>query len=1672
MAGTYGLTTPPTPQTGPAVYTPVQYAEAAGITPAIANQTLGQLQQVTEQKAKAPNGGGTLFGLHLPQLGIGKLVGSLTGSLTGIENVADQALHGHLAPAAEMGKGILSSFAGTAINVLDPYGPSTQGLRSDVGNLLGGQQYTPQSFGQQYEHSGLLTPIVQNVGNIAGAAGGVEGLLGDAGGTAAMAAGRAADAGYSADEMSTAAQAAHDLANGDKAAFSKANITDSVLQTAGQAIAKAEDKGVDWTSEASQAKGALLNKIDMVAHPYSSLIDQIIRPLGRAASASLEGTTTAANEADAAAEAAQTATPGGVAAEAPVVPQEPPTPSVAQPTGAVGPGNGGLKEALERAVSENLGHGPQPNGLKDALEGSAEAAQNGDPQDIAAAAKTVAAASELHRLALEGATPGTAVDLYHGEQAGSPTVGPQWSKSLTEAQGHAGEGGTVYHTRVSPEIYQAGHEAAVAAGDRGIADEVAHLPNELTTDDKIERTDIPGKEPVNIDVHPGEEIKDALIRHDDEVTPPEGLKDVAEALQRPQAHTDEQPNTLGLTRSPKGPMQDALEHAAHAPIKQWAADAVSHLPDPVVRALSHTDRFLTQARGVGQVLRERLRMQDINRREIKNSDAFAAPKAAAAKYLVGREIRMPDGTTKVVTAKMADGLMGDELMAHLEHVSAVEDAVARHATPTAIEDMRKTLVRAGERSELRIPDEWLNNTNGSRTELGTIIDNSISGLRDAAEERTNILRETSGKGLDHISQNFPDLSPKSQKIMASVAQRLRVVERMENSTIPRVRLEAAAEMAAMRDELAKISVELDAVHAADKAARERLSAERLPVEASEEQLKGETPGSAKAIGAQQKNLPVEARGALGPKAPLAVPKTGPQVVRQALDVTGSKYELEQRAVNSAYAVRDSEQAAAKAAELGARKIAIQKSLDKLKQSFEQHTLPAELMRNKLGAGIDRSIDSVGRELANPAMAQVSAHFKPIWDSIKSLHQEALHNPELAKALVDGHIQEGWDTVLRIAAQQGFDPVHVRSFTDSEVQHLVYSSVSLGKQGRDLGKTEVAGTRNARIQAATRTRSLSALQAGIVEATHEMHTNALAKFLEDTYAKPYNEGDRFLPGHQAWDPERQYLLAGTRNALGDVVARGLGHPTMQIPSAIVHVLKQYEKAAPDSMVLRGLQNVTQPWKMLTLSFHPTFFVNHILGHVILAAKTGVSLRDWSDAFESFRNGEIDPGRNILMQSLGAGDRSFEGKAGAVAGGLRGEIGTERSAIPAARGIEGIKQAIAEAAGPGKVKVALRGVTNMISAPAAAIDDIGRVAVYLHSVRTGDDVITALEKSQKALIDFNDMSPFERNIVKSVVPFYTFQKGILKIMASIGYDHPLAASIGLVLGQVNQEMMANEYGNGTQLPSAYAGLLQVPGLGLVNPKFLNPFSDAASLVTPQGIVNAVNPFLNILLRNAYQAPTSSKDNFPTVGPYGTEQQGTSPAHDLQQLLAGIPAVSLATAKGGIQSALEKFVLPAQTPASQVRQALARENQPATVHPRYGTLAYHELHPRQGGSRGRKSSYGTKLKMALGKAKKLSTGKGGVKGGLRMKGGGKLTMHQHLAGHGSGAAPRGGVKGLHPKGEHSQAVLKETLIKAPKGHGTKTHGVKSALAAFKPTVEKPPKPSKILVGAGKGFDKSKLL
>jgi hypothetical protein len=102
--------------------------------------------------------------------------------------------------------------------------------------------------------------------------------------------------------------------------------------------------------------------------------------------------------------------------------------------------------------------------------------------------------------------------------------------------------------------------------------------------------------------------------------------------------------------------------------------------------------------------------------------------------------------------------------------------------------------------------------------------------------------------------------------------------------------------------------------------------------------------------------------------------------------------------------------------------------------------------------------------------------------------------------------------------------------------------------------------------------------------------------------------------------------------------------------------------------------------------------------------------------------------------------------------------------------------------GKLKVAYAEASRKMQRANEVVDDLARSAMYLSQRRKGMSSEAALQKAYTALVDYGDLSPFERQVVRSIVPFYAWQKGIFKIVsqppARQAKRRPPGADAGLV------------------------------------------------------------------------------------------------------------------------------------------------------------------------------------------------------------------------------------------------------------------------------------------------------
>jgi len=125
--------------------------------------------------------------------------------------------------------------------------------------------------------------------------------------------------------------------------------------------------------------------------------------------------------------------------------------------------------------------------------------------------------------------------------------------------------------------------------------------------------------------------------------------------------------------------------------------------------------------------------------------------------------------------------------------------------------------------------------------------------------------------------------------------------------------------------------------------------------------------------------------------------------------------------------------------------------------------------------------------------------------------------------------------------------------------------------------------------------------------------------------------------------------------------------------------------------------------------------------------------------------------------------------------------------------------------------------------------------------------AIGETRKVLQDWMGMTPMERSVMKSLVPFYGFMSHAVRFVMQYPLDHPLRAEIMSKLAIAEMEDM-----NGLPkrfLSSLFFGEQSEEGKqNAFNLAPMNPFGEVANIMTIQGFLGATNPAISTALQMA--------------------------------------------------------------------------------------------------------------------------------------------------------------------------------------------------------------------------------
>ncbi len=109
--------------------------------------------------------------------------------------------------------------------------------------------------------------------------------------------------------------------------------------------------------------------------------------------------------------------------------------------------------------------------------------------------------------------------------------------------------------------------------------------------------------------------------------------------------------------------------------------------------------------------------------------------------------------------------------------------------------------------------------------------------------------------------------------------------------------------------------------------------------------------------------------------------------------------------------------------------------------------------------------------------------------------------------------------------------------------------------------------------------------------------------------------------------------------------------------------------------------------------------------------------------------------------------------------------------------------------------------------------------------------------RVLADLQTYSPIERNIIRTMMPFYGWTKHVIRFALRMPYDHPLRMSI--------LSSLANQSLGNTSVPEYYYRLFfigmpdSIGNVTVDDTRQWNPFRDLANLMSWQGFLSGLNP-----------------------------------------------------------------------------------------------------------------------------------------------------------------------------------------------------------------------------------------
>jgi hypothetical protein len=348
------------------------------------------------------------------------------------------------------------------------------------------------------------------------------------------------------------------------------------------------------------------------------------------------------------------------------------------------------------------------------------------------------------------------------------------------------------------------------------------------------------------------------------------------------------------------------------------------------------------------------------------------------------------------------------------------------------------------------------------------------------------------------------------------------------------------------------------------------------------------------------------------------------------------------------------------------------------------------------------------------------------------------------------------------------------------------------------------------------------------ATNEAY---LANLLENTYGLT-----RFDPSTYGLATSRHIIHGGETYWMSKDLIKGLND-----------IVKKSELESTGA-----ISAATNIFRTSVLGYSPRF-IAHILfgGSFLVALREPASFLRMGQALKMLKDPEFRAQIHTRSTQVGKDDpiafgvRSFHQEGGKTMGRMWAHEMMDKLGLP-----------------PDKMTSWLKVIPQMTFKLTNTITDMQRAQIVLAGIRSTEkrgevlDEVTgkmvaytperALEegmrRANKVMGDLSHMTPLERNVITTAIPFYGWTKHVLEYVATYPVDHPYRAVFLANLANMNSDEVSK--GLYTRIQNLF--FLGSPdehgNVSAIDTRALNPLRDVANYATIGGLISMLNPVIS--------------------------------------------------------------------------------------------------------------------------------------------------------------------------------------------------------------------------------------